>query len=108
MVRENGIPSNASQISTLGLPVITEDLFKGQKTTTQVGRLATCFEHWVDAGASEYIPDVVSQGYKLPFRSIPKPIILHNNKSALESPVFVEAEINNLLVKGCVSEVKVL
>ena len=107
MVQENGIPSNESQISSFGLPVITEDLFKGQKMTTQVGRLAACFEHWVDAGAGEYILDVVSQGYKLRFRSIPKPIILHNNKFALDSPVFVEAEISNLLAKGCISEVKV-
>ena len=49
--------------------------------------------------------DVVKRGYKLPFRNIPDRVVLQNNRSARENPVFVDAEILNLLEKGCISEV---
>jgi len=49
--------------------------------------------------------DVVKRGYKLPFRNIPDSVVLQNNRSARENPVFVEAEILSLLQKGCISEV---
>ena len=72
---------------------------------TPVGKLESCYKHWESAGAGEYILDVVKRGYKLPFRNIPDRVVLQNNRSARENPVFVDAEILSLLEKGCISEV---
>jgi hypothetical protein len=70
-----------------------------------VDRLKSCSNHWKEAGASQYIMDVVEQGYKLPFKKLPESIFLKNNKSARESPSFVTNEINSLISKGCITEV---
>ena len=49
--------------------------------------------HWKKAGASEYVYDVICNGYKLPFRQIPEAAILRNNKSALDYLDFVSSKI---------------
>ncbi|MCG7877889.1 MAG: reverse transcriptase domain-containing protein, partial [Candidatus Thiodiazotropha endolucinida] len=69
------------------------------------GRLRDRAEHWRKAGANSYIFDVVYNGYKLPFRNLPKPIVLQNNKSSLENAYFVSSEIISLISKKCISEV---
>lgn len=71
---------------------------------TPVGMLKGCYNHWKDAGANEYLLDVVKQGYKLPFRHVPSSVFLKNNMSARNDPLFVLGEIKNLLAKGCISE----
>lgn len=45
----------------------------------------------------EYVLKILRQGYILPFTSLPKPVILGNNKSALENESFVTEAITDLL-----------
>ena len=73
--------------------------------SSPVGRLKAQASHWKKAGASEYVYDVICNGYKLPFRQIPEAAILRNNKSALDNLDFVSSEIGSLLTKQCISEV---
>ncbi|MCG8049356.1 MAG: hypothetical protein N0E48_27825, partial [Candidatus Thiodiazotropha endolucinida] len=72
---------------------------------TPVGRLKAAYEHWRTAGASDQVLDIISNGYKLPFKDLPEPVLLPNNKSARDNPNFVSNEIQALIEKGCVSEV---
>ena len=72
---------------------------------TPVGRLKSHAKHWEKAGASEYIMDLVQNGYKLPFRNLPVAAVLKNNRSALENTEFVCNEIALLLSKRCISQV---
>lgn len=73
--------------------------------STPVGRLKSHAKHWENAGASEYIMDLVQNGYKLPFRNLPVAAVLKNNRSALENTEFVGNEIALLLSKRCISQV---
>ena len=70
-----------------------------------VGKLKARASHWKNAGASEYIFDVICNGYKLPFRQMPEAAVLKNNKSAIDNSDFVCSEISSLLSKQCISEV---
>ncbi|MEW8548152.1 MAG: reverse transcriptase domain-containing protein [Candidatus Thiodiazotropha sp.] len=72
---------------------------------TPVGRLKNAYDHWERSGASDQVLDIISNGYKIPFKEVPDRVILPNNKSAKENPSFVSSEIENLIQKGCVSEV---
>ena len=72
---------------------------------TPVDRLNSCYEYWKNANASEYILDVVNNEYKLPFRDVPRSVILPNNKSANDNCLFVSSEIESVLTKGCISQV---
>ena len=74
-------------------------------SVTPVGRLKAHLAHWQSAEASEYILDVVTNGYKLPFKTMPESVELENNRSARENKDFVSSEISNLLRKGCIREV---
>ena len=107
---ERGQANKENQISTQKLHIIdhNDNLSTLQKSEDKspVGKLKGCYEHWVDAGANEYILDVVSQGYKLPFRNIPNSVILKNNMSARNDPEFVSGEIERLLKMECITEVK--
>ena len=76
-----------------------------QTVSSPVGRLRSCLNHWEKSGASSFILDVVENGYKLPFKTLPKPVELGNNKSARDNADFVSSEIQNLLLKGCIREV---
>ena len=49
--------------------------------------------------------DVLSNGYKLPFKTIPPSARLKNNRSAFDNPEIVTREIEKLVEKGCVREV---
>jgi hypothetical protein len=69
-----------------------------------VGRLKQHYSKWSEATDSRYILDVVQNGYRLPLKAIPESVVLKNNKTARENPVFVEKEISILLNKGIVSQ----
>ena len=56
---------------------------------TPVGRLNSCYEYWKNANASDYILDVFNNEYKMPFRDVPRSVILPNNKSANDNCSFV-------------------
>ena len=59
---------------------------------------------WQEATDSKYILDVVNDGYKVPFKTVPEHSQMRNNYSARENSIFVESEIKALLEKGIVSK----
>ena len=70
------------------------------------GRLKQCLSFWEeDLKASQFIIDVVKNGYKIPFETIPPPFCAKNNRSSLNHPEFVESAISDLLRKHCIVEV---
>ena len=69
------------------------------------GNLKSHFQFWSDIGANQYILDVISNGYKLPFKQIPEAIHIKNNRSSLENDEFVKEAIGELLSTGAAVEV---
>ena len=76
-------------------------------TITPVGSLKICLSYWEEANVNAHIKDVIVQGYKIPFRTLPDSVQLRNNKSARDNPSFVKEEIQKLLGKGCISRVQI-
>ena len=68
------------------------------------GRLKTHAQFWLSIGASQFILDVIDQGYRIPFHSSPPVSFSSNNKSALAHPDFVEEAISELLVSHRIFE----
>ena len=68
--------------------------------SSSVGRLKAQASHWENAGASEYIYDMICNRYKLPFRQIPEAVILRNNKSALDNLDFVSSFADKTMYIG--------
>lgn len=65
------------------------------------------FSFWKDElKASDYILDVIKNGYKIPFKSIPPPSFCDNNKSMLKEKDFAYQELLRLESLGCISRVK--
>lgn len=79
---------------------------RASPVVTPVGRLKAARKGWVEIGAIEEILNVIANGYKLPMHTVPVSADLKNNRSSLNHSSFVEKEINNLLLKGCVSVVQ--
>lgn len=69
-----------------------------------VGRLKMHAQFWRSIGASQFILDVIEQGYRIPFHSSPPVSFSSNNKSALAHPDFVEEAISELLVSHRIFE----
>lgn len=76
------------------------------KSVSPRGRLRQSYSKWQEIGANTVILDIIDQGYKLPFFTLPENEILKNNKSALDNKEFVSEEIQKLLGKGCITEVQ--
>ena len=53
------------------------------------GRLKLCIPFWRSLGTSQFILQVISQGYKIPFFELPTPFFKANNASALSNRSFV-------------------
>ena len=49
------------------------------------GRLNSCINFWRSLGTSQFILNVISQGYKIPFFQLPTPFFKANNASALSN-----------------------
>ena len=64
------------------------------------GRLKCHAQFWRSIGASQFILDVIDQGYRIPFHSTPPVSFSSNNKSALAHPDLVEEAISELLVSN--------
>ena len=71
-----------------------------------IGSLKRHIDFWFSIGANVYILDVISNGYKIPFKDIPSSANLKNNRSALDNDEFVKTAINDLLLSGAISETK--
>ena len=86
--------------------VSIENKNTGDSEASPVGRLRKHINKWKDISDNKYILDVIENGYKIPFKQVPTETVLKNNKSARDNMEFVKQEIQTLLTKGVVSEVK--
>ena len=57
------------------------------------GRLFKQSKEWEKIGASNFIIDVISDGFKIPFVTLPPPKYSDNNCSALKERKFVNEEL---------------
>jgi hypothetical protein len=73
---------------------------------TPVNSLRNHIDKWKSIEANQYILNVIDQGYRLPFKTLPVNISLDNNRSAKDNKSFVSDEIDKLLMKGCISRVE--
>lgn len=71
------------------------------------GSLCRSFSAWRRLGAHPYILDVVRNGYRLPFKSVPPPFYRKNNLSARLDPEFVLEAVAELLWNGFAEVVSV-
>ena len=62
-----------------------------------MGSLETNLDYWKEIGTSDCILDVVHNGYRLPFKTIPKKAEFKNNKSALKNEDFLTSSIDELV-----------
>ncbi|XP_068223977.1 uncharacterized protein [Palaemon carinicauda] len=76
----------------------------GRKQIIVKGRLRDNLKLWKDIGSSNFIIDIIENGYRLPFYSKPQSAQLDNNLSAKKEPIFVEEAISNLLDRGLVEK----
>ena len=60
---------------------------------------------WHSIGASQWLHNVLCEGYRLPFVGFPVNKFFHNHKSASCPAEFVSAEISKLLASGAIVEV---
>lgn len=72
------------------------------------GKLRANFPFWRDAvRASEFVLDIIQNGYKILFRESPLPYSIENRSSALQQRRFVQGAISELMTRGCIREVPV-
>ena len=69
------------------------------------GRLRERLAFWKSIGASRWVLDVLSDGYSLPFISLPQRAFFQNHHSVAENEEFVSHEVSKLLVSGAIAEV---
>ena len=69
------------------------------------GRLKLCIPFWRSLGTSQFILQVISQGYKIPFFELPTPLFKANNASALSNRSFVSKAVNELLHTNLIEEI---
>ena len=68
------------------------------------GRLSASIDYWRLIGAPDFILDIISDGYKIPFFTTPPQVHLRNNASALGESDFVCEAIIELLRNNRVEE----
>ena len=72
------------------------------------GKLRANFPFWrVVVRASEFVLDIILNGYKILFRESPLPFSIKNRSSALHRRSFVQGAISELLTRGCSREAPV-
>ncbi|XP_062581999.1 uncharacterized protein LOC134243774, partial [Saccostrea cucullata] len=76
------------------------------ENVSPVGRLRSHLTKWVEIKTDKYILDVIVNGYKIPFKTIPESVCLDNNKSARDNVKIVYSEIQKLIDKGCVTQIQ--
>lgn len=83
------------------------DYEEGFKNIHVKGRLQKSLTFWQNIGASNFILDVIENGYKIPMRNEPDSVILQNNKSAFMHEKFVDSAIEDLVISGSAEVVTV-
>jgi hypothetical protein len=76
------------------------------ENVSPIGRLKSHLTKWKEINANKYILDVIEKGYRIPFKDVPESVHLKNNRSARDNCHTVSIEIQKLIDKGCVTEVK--
>lgn len=72
------------------------------------GKLRANFQFWrYVVRASEFVLDIIQNGYKILFRESPLPFSIENRSSALHRRSFVQGAISELLTRGCIREAPV-
>lgn len=70
-----------------------------------VDRLSKCKQYWYDTvNPPLFVSGILNHGYVIPFKSVPPPIILRNNRSSLNHSEFVVGAIKKLLDTGSIRE----
>ena len=70
------------------------------------GKLRSCLSFWRDTiCASDFVLDIIKNGYKIPFKETPVPYSIENRSSAKSRDSFVREAISELLVRGCIRQV---
>ena len=64
------------------------------------GSLKRHITYWENIGASAFILDIISSGYKIPFYLTPESSFSNNNRSAIEHSDFVRDSIEDLIANG--------
>ena len=80
------------------------DYLEGSDSVIVKGRLRVNISYWESIGTSQFILNVIRDGYKIPFYYTPSSVHLLNNKSALHNAEFVASAITELLKVGSVVE----
>ena len=70
------------------------------------GKIKHFLQFWEsELPTSDFVLNIVKNGYALPFKEQPLPFLAKNNKSSLRHPEFVEETIYNLLKNECIVEI---
>ena len=69
------------------------------------GKLRDNMQFWVDIGASNFVLNIIRNGYKLTFITLPCPKVFKNNKSAINNTSFVEEALLELIKSERILEV---
>ena len=83
-------------------PVVAE----GGGNLKMFGRLRKCISFWEEMGASKFILNVLSFGYRLPFEKQPPAGILSNQASCLQHANFVSDAVRILIDSGSAVEME--
>ena len=77
------------------------------KNVSVRGRLKQNIEFWKnELKPSYFVENIITNGYIMPFTSIPSPFYASNNRSSLRHPQFVSQAITKLQQNKCVEELK--
>ena len=82
------------------------DSTQAKSVTSVRGRLAKCISEWEGINAPGFILEVIREGYKIPFVSLPPPKHSDNNFSAIKEKDFVSEAIVDLLKMNCIEELE--
>ena len=65
-----------------------------QPVVSVKGRLRKCSGFWInELEASQFVRDIVTSGYRLPFLAYPPAVCANNHRSALEDAPFVSGAV---------------
>ena len=79
---------------------------EGSSSNFVQGKLCANFSFWQDTiQASDFVLDIIRNGYKILFRETPLPYSIENRSSARRQHIFVEGAISELMSRGCLREV---
>ena len=82
---------------------VTPEFWEQLDAFPVAGRLKKAVPFWQEIGASDWVLDILRNGYHIPFLHEPDSVALCNNKSALRESAFVETAILELIKNDCVT-----